>query len=324
MVGIYKITNDLNGKSYIGQSIHCGKRLDEHCTGNQFIDEVIQLEGINNFSFKILKEVPQSELSIWEDYYIIKNNTMFPNGYNKKWNTPFAIRQKIQNINTEDAQEVDFIVKSLVKRIEGEKIMQKYDKEEVLFSLAKEIQKEYYDEDRICTKEDLEDFYKKGIQKAQNRKTIDVNTIIRRDCKVTETQKGFLEEIERLIKAYNKKENDWSVFGLDLIDSDNIIPLKNQGLEYLNSHILCPFYKNKKMIGIPNYREGNHIFLENVLVYWPHFYGTSSFNSFCKLLDNGCLNKDKIKILDKNDEEFDKSQKYEKRKHYNLKILIIP
>lgn len=29
MAGIYKITNKLNGKSYIGQSIHCDKRLDE-------------------------------------------------------------------------------------------------------------------------------------------------------------------------------------------------------------------------------------------------------------------------------------------------------
>lgn len=35
MVGIYKITNKLNGKSYIGQSIHCGKRLDEHYSGRK-------------------------------------------------------------------------------------------------------------------------------------------------------------------------------------------------------------------------------------------------------------------------------------------------
>jgi predicted GIY-YIG superfamily endonuclease len=34
MVGIYKITNQKNQKSYIGQSIHCGKRFDEHYKGN--------------------------------------------------------------------------------------------------------------------------------------------------------------------------------------------------------------------------------------------------------------------------------------------------
>ena len=36
MIGIYKITNKLNGKSYIGQSIHCGKRFDEHNKGKQY------------------------------------------------------------------------------------------------------------------------------------------------------------------------------------------------------------------------------------------------------------------------------------------------
>lgn len=34
MIGIYKITNDKNGMSYIGQSIHCGKRMDEHLKGD--------------------------------------------------------------------------------------------------------------------------------------------------------------------------------------------------------------------------------------------------------------------------------------------------
>ena len=96
MTGIYKITNKLNDKSYIGQSVHCGKRLDEHYRGSQFIDEIIQMEGINNFSFEILKEVSREELSYWEDYYIIKYNTMFPNGYNKKWNCKKDIRNDIK------------------------------------------------------------------------------------------------------------------------------------------------------------------------------------------------------------------------------------
>lgn len=95
LIGIYKIENKLNKKSYIGQSIHCGKRLDEHSKGSQLIDEVIQLEGIENFNFEILKEVEKEELSYWEDYYIIKFGTMFPNGYNKKWNCNKEIRKEI-------------------------------------------------------------------------------------------------------------------------------------------------------------------------------------------------------------------------------------
>ena len=99
MVGIYKITNKLNGKSYIGQSIHCGKRLDEHSKGSQFIDEIIQIEGIENFQFEILKEVERNELNYWEDYYIIEYNTLFPNGYNKKMNNPKHIQKEIKGKN---------------------------------------------------------------------------------------------------------------------------------------------------------------------------------------------------------------------------------
>ena len=99
MVGIYKITNKLNGKSYIGQSIHCGKRLDEHSKGSQFIDEIIQIEGIENFQFEILKEVERNELNYWEDYYIIEYNTLFPNGYNKKLNNPKHIQKEIKGKN---------------------------------------------------------------------------------------------------------------------------------------------------------------------------------------------------------------------------------
>ena len=95
MIGIYKITNKLNGKSYIGQSIHCGKRLDEHCVGSQFIDEVIQLDGIENFTFEIIKECEKNELAYWEDYYIIQYNTFFPSGYNKRWNCSEDIRKNI-------------------------------------------------------------------------------------------------------------------------------------------------------------------------------------------------------------------------------------
>ena len=49
MIGIYKITNKKNNKIYIGQSIHCGKRFDEHCQGKQLIDESGYKESFNLF-----------------------------------------------------------------------------------------------------------------------------------------------------------------------------------------------------------------------------------------------------------------------------------
>lgn len=87
MIGIYKITNKLDGKSYIGQSIHCEQRFNEHCTGNsQFIDQVIHVTSKDNFDFEILEKVDQEHLSEREDYYIMKYNTLYPNGYNKRMN----------------------------------------------------------------------------------------------------------------------------------------------------------------------------------------------------------------------------------------------
>lgn len=86
MIGIYKYTNKTNGKCYIGQSIHCGKRFDEHYAGGQYIDQVLREEGIDNFTYEILTECNKNELDYWEDYYIAKYNSMYPNGYNKRWN----------------------------------------------------------------------------------------------------------------------------------------------------------------------------------------------------------------------------------------------
>lgn len=104
MIGIYKIINKTNNKIYIGQSIHCGKRLDEHCNGKQFIDEVIQVDGIENFSFEILKSVEKDELNYWEDYFIMKFDCKYPKGYNKRWNTNEQTRKEIQNRLNEESQ----------------------------------------------------------------------------------------------------------------------------------------------------------------------------------------------------------------------------
>lgn len=113
VTGISKITNKNTLKSYIGQSIHCGQRFDEHCNNSpaQFIDDIIKIEGINNFTFEVLKQVDKKELSYWEDYYIIKYNTFFPNGYNRKWNTSEEMRQGIKMKVDQDLLEEETLLK---------------------------------------------------------------------------------------------------------------------------------------------------------------------------------------------------------------------
>ena len=83
-MGIYKIQNLINGKVYIGQSVHIEKRWLEHSQKNKrsLISKAIQKYGKENFSFQILEECSQEQLNEKENYYIRLYNCVVPNGYN--------------------------------------------------------------------------------------------------------------------------------------------------------------------------------------------------------------------------------------------------
>ena len=91
MVGIYKITNLINQKSYIGQSINISRRIKDHfqkaeCPSdvsyNGALHSAIRKYGKNNFVWEVLEECSPEELDSKEQYYIQKFNTYSPNGYN--------------------------------------------------------------------------------------------------------------------------------------------------------------------------------------------------------------------------------------------------
>ena len=88
MVGIYKITNQINGHSYIGLSTHIEDRWDYHKDPYNWDREkdkalyiAIKKYGIDNFNFEILEECSPEQLSEKEKFYIAKYDT-FHNGYN--------------------------------------------------------------------------------------------------------------------------------------------------------------------------------------------------------------------------------------------------
>lgn len=76
--GIYKITNQLTDESYVGQSVDVYKRWCDHCKCGLGIDtppgnklyKAIQDYGLENFTFELLVECPQSELNEKENYFI--------------------------------------------------------------------------------------------------------------------------------------------------------------------------------------------------------------------------------------------------------------
>lgn len=84
MIGIYKITNLINEKVYIGQSIHIERRWQEHCqpSSRSLIGRAIKKYGKENFSFQILEECREEQLDKLEEEYISKYNSVVPNGYN--------------------------------------------------------------------------------------------------------------------------------------------------------------------------------------------------------------------------------------------------
>ena len=71
MIGIYKITKKIDGKSYIGQSNDIQRRFNEHKTKKGLIiDQAIQKYGVSAFNFEILEECSLEELNSREKYWI--------------------------------------------------------------------------------------------------------------------------------------------------------------------------------------------------------------------------------------------------------------
>ena len=93
--GIYKITNNINHKIYIGQSQHCLDRWSEHkyCAKDsnnyrtqEHLYRSIRYYGIQNFSFEVIEELPCNKelLTTREQYWINYYNTLDPQyGYNE-------------------------------------------------------------------------------------------------------------------------------------------------------------------------------------------------------------------------------------------------
>lgn len=90
MTGIYCITNKINGKCYVGQSVNIEQRWNSHKSRpfnpkssqyDSIFYRAIRKYGIDNFIFTVLEECPKEELDKREIFWIKKLNS-FNNGYN--------------------------------------------------------------------------------------------------------------------------------------------------------------------------------------------------------------------------------------------------
>ena len=108
MYSVYKITNLLNQKSYIGSSTRIEKRWQQHKNDafnpnnekyNYPLYQAFRKYGIENFSFIILRDNFSSieEMQDYEEKSILAHNTLSPNGYNQ---TLFTNSNTIASENT--------------------------------------------------------------------------------------------------------------------------------------------------------------------------------------------------------------------------------
>ena len=86
--GIYKISNDINNKVYIGQSIHCEQRWSSHKSNvcdpkkNKYpLYRDMKKYGIEHFFFEIIEECSKEDLNSREKFWIKYYNSFF-DGYN--------------------------------------------------------------------------------------------------------------------------------------------------------------------------------------------------------------------------------------------------
>lgn len=86
--GIYKITNIINGKCYIGQSVRLKERFRTHRKHNEdsLFHRAIRKYKLENFLFEILIYCEPCELNLYELLFIQTFNTQSPNGYNLDMN----------------------------------------------------------------------------------------------------------------------------------------------------------------------------------------------------------------------------------------------
>lgn len=95
MIGIYKITNLVNGKVYVGKSVDIEERWEDHKREsfnrkskdyNKYLYQSIRKHGLENFSFEVIEECSKEDLNDREIYWI-KEYQSFPPDLGKGYNS---------------------------------------------------------------------------------------------------------------------------------------------------------------------------------------------------------------------------------------------
>lgn len=133
MQGIYKFTNKINGKIYIGQSVNLNNRYKQHISNynnpsssmyNTKFYRALRKYGLENFDYDIIEHsnyFTRDELNQKEIYYIEKYDS-YQNGYNMNKGGNYTSGPK--KLTDEQAHEIQNIL--ITTRMTFEEISKKY------------------------------------------------------------------------------------------------------------------------------------------------------------------------------------------------------
>ena len=140
MIGIYKITNKINGKCYIGQSNDIERRWREHKSAfdnpnasdyESKKNRAFRKYGIENFDFQVLEEVSLEMLNDREIYWISYFNSV-EDGYNTSYG---GQGPNLKGENHSQAKNNKEVVNRLKYMLEHSNIS--YDKLSEIFGISK-------------------------------------------------------------------------------------------------------------------------------------------------------------------------------------------
>ena len=218
--GIYKVTNKVNGKVYIGQSIDIGRRWRQHMTAEDdiYFHKAIQKYGVDNFIWEVIEKCKKSELdereSYWIEYYDSYNK-----GYNctkgggctgsgednPNWKGGISLDPEYSKqwyeTNKEKIKEYYETKKEKIK--EYNKQYRESNKEKIR-EYNKEKMKEYREANKEKIREYSKEYYEANKEKAKEYREANKE-------KIKQRMKEYYEVNKEKLKEYHRQRNKKSM-----------------------------------------------------------------------------------------------------------------
>ena len=194
MIGIYKITNKINGKCYIGQSINIKQRFRDHknCKVDKPLYRAFKKYGLKNFKFEILEECSKEELNEKEIYYIaFYNSTTDGNGYNLEHGGELRDRVLCEEAETKRVENFKKAIKEMPKenfeewhKKIGAKHKGKTVSQEQKYKISKKL-KEYFKDENV----------RKNLSEKHKGKVLSLSTRLKMSIIQQEKMKKYAKKV---------------------------------------------------------------------------------------------------------------------------------